>query len=249
MESHTTTAKSIFTSELNKIVGRYDPATNAIDWMIGTGENTTHMVMLNKDGSKMFTANIGSDSISILERGANPLNWNATVVPVGKGPEGMDISPDGAELWAAHSKDGGVSIIDIASKKVTATLQLGTKRSNRLKFTPDGKTVLITDLDAGVLIVLDRATRKEVKRITMGKTPEGILITPDGSRAYVGVAGDNHVARCRFEYARDQRIYRNRKWTRWHGLGRKEINENPSIHIGIGGRPLKMRRSLRQIRR
>jgi YVTN family beta-propeller protein len=186
--------KVYFTAEVNKIVARYDPATNQIDWMIGTGQNSTHMVMLNKDGSKIFTANIGSDSISIFERGTNPMNWNQTVIPVGKGPEGMDISPDGTELWTAHSRDGGVSIIDIEAKKVTETLSLGTKRSNRLKFTPDGKMVLITDLDAGHLIVLDRASRKEVKRFAMGKTPEGILITPDGSRAYVGVAGDNQVA-------------------------------------------------------
>jgi YVTN family beta-propeller protein len=186
--------KVYFTAEVNKIVARYDPATNQIDWMIGTGQNTTHMVMLNKDGSKIFTANIGSDSISIFERGTNPMNWNQTVIPVGKGPEGMDISPDGLELWTAHSRDGGVSIIDIGSKKVMQTLSIGTKRSNRLKFTPDGKMVLITDLDGGELVAIDRASYKQVKRIPMGKTPEGILITPDGSRAYVGVAGDNQVA-------------------------------------------------------
>ena len=39
-------------------------------------------------------------------------------------------------------RDGGVSIIDIASKKVVQTLDLHTKRSNRLKFTPDGKRIV-----------------------------------------------------------------------------------------------------------
>jgi YVTN family beta-propeller protein len=186
--------KLYFTAEANKIVGRYDPAANQIDWMMGTGLNSTHMVMLTKDGSKMFTSNIGSDAIAILERGTNPMNWNMTVVPVGKGPEAIEISPDEKEIWTAHSRDGGVSIIDIAAKKVTGTIDVHTKRSNRLKITPDGKLVLITDLESGELVVLDRASHKEIKRIALGKSPEGILIVPDGSRAYIAVNGDNYLA-------------------------------------------------------
>ncbi|HEY1240502.1 MAG TPA: YncE family protein, partial [Bryobacteraceae bacterium] len=86
------------------------------------------------------------------------------------------------------------SIIDVASKKVTATLNVGTKRSNRLKFTPDGKRALITDLDAGDLVVMDVASRKEIKRMPIGKQVAGILIVPDGSRAYIAATGDNNVA-------------------------------------------------------
>ncbi|SRR5712692_1768418 len=186
--------KVYFTAEANKLVGRYDPSANQIDWLMGTGQNSTHMVYVARNGSPFFTANIGSDSISVLERGANPANWNATVVPVGKGPEGFDLSPDGKEIWAAHSQDGGVSIIDVATKKVTQTLNLQTKRSNRLKFTPDAKLVLVSDLAGNELVVVDAASRKEIKRLKLGKSPEGILIQPDGARAYVAVNGDNYVA-------------------------------------------------------
>ena len=186
--------KVYFTAEMNKVVGRYDPATNTIDWMMGTGQNTTHMVIVSKDLSRLFTANIGSDTITALERAGNSGNWNATQIAVGKGPEAISFSPDESQVWTAHSRDGGVSVIDVAAKKVIATLDVKTKRSNRLKFTPDGKLVLITDLDGGELVVLDVAGRKEIKRIPLGKTPEGILIAPDGARAYVAVAGDNQVA-------------------------------------------------------
>src|SRR5258708_2653300 len=186
--------KLYFTAEVNKLVARYDPAANQIDWLLGTGQNSTHMVLVNKDLSQIFTANIGSDSISVLERGSNPQNWTQTVIPVGKGPEAIDMSPDGKQIWTAHSRDGGVSIIDIASKKVIQTLDVHTKRSNRLKFTPDGKLVLISDLDAGELVILDVATRKEAKRMKLGRSPEGILIAPDGLRAYVAVNADNKIA-------------------------------------------------------
>jgi YVTN family beta-propeller protein len=185
--------KVYFTAEVNKLIARYDPASNQVDWLLGTGQNSTHMVLIGKDNNKIFTANIGSDSISIIER-VGAAGWNETVVAVGKGPEGIDLSPNGKEVWTAHSRDGGVSIIDIAAKKVTQTLTLQTKRSNRLKFTPDGKLVLITDLDAGELLILDAQTHKEVKRLKLGVNVEGVLVEPDGLRAYVAVTGANNIA-------------------------------------------------------
>ena len=186
--------KLYFTAETNRLVARYDPASNAIDWLFGTGQASTHMVWVNPDATKMYTANIGSDSITVIERGTNAQVWNETNVAVGKGPEGFDVSPDGRELWAAQSRDGGVSIVDLDQKKVVGTIALGTKRSNRLKFTPDGKLALVSDLDAGEVLVIDVATRAVTKHIPLGKMVEGILMQPDGARAYVAVNGDNYIA-------------------------------------------------------
>src|SRR5262249_50892723 len=123
-----------FTAEVNRVIARFDPASGHFDWLFGTGQAATHMVLVSPDVKRIFTANIGSDSISIIEPGTNPAVWTQTVVPVGKGPEGLDLSPDGRELWTAHSRDGGVSVIDVAARKVVATIDLKTKRSNRLKF-------------------------------------------------------------------------------------------------------------------
>jgi YVTN family beta-propeller protein len=185
--------KLYFTAEADKKIARYDPAADKIDWQFETGQNATHMVLPSKDGRTLFTSNISSDSVSIVQQGAGGA-WTQTIVPVGKGPEGLDLSPNGRELWSAHSRDGGVSIIDVATKKVVQTINVGTKRSNRIKLTLDGKFALISDLDAGELVVLDAPGRKEIKRVALGKAPEGILIAPDGAHAYVAVNGDNHVA-------------------------------------------------------
>src|SRR2546421_7603267 len=185
--------KLYFTAEADKKIARYDPATSAIDWQFETGQNATHMVLPTKDARTIFTSNIASDSVSIIEHGSGD-TWNQTVVPVGKGPEGIDLSPDGKTVWSAHSRDGGVSVIDVATKKVVATINIGTKRSNRIKLTPDGKLALVSDLDAGELVVVDTAAKKEIRRVALGKNPEGVLIPPDGRRAFVAVNGDNYVA-------------------------------------------------------
>ena len=184
--------KCYFTAEANKLIARYDPATRQIDLLLGTGQNSTHMVMVSKDGNQIYTANIGSDTITMIDR-AGVGNWNLTHIAVGKGPEGFDLSPDGKQLWTATSRDGGVSVIDIASKKVLHTFSVQTKRSNRLKFSPDGRLVLVSDLEAGELVVLERATRKELKRIKVGRGLAGILIAPDSARAYAAATADDNV--------------------------------------------------------
>src|SRR5579884_3464774 len=156
--------KLYFTAQGFKMIGRYDPVADKIDWMMGTGQNRTHMVILTKDLNQIFTSNIGSNTVTAMERSFDPPDWNETVIPVGKGPEGIDLSPDGKEVWTAHGADGGVSIIDVATGKVKETLDLHTKRSNRLVFTPDGKMVLVSDLGTRELVVLDAPSRKEIKR-------------------------------------------------------------------------------------
>ena len=186
--------KVYFTAEGFKMIGSYDPASDQIDWMLGNGQDRTHMLVLNDDLNRIFASNVGSDNIVAMERLADSPDWAVTVIPVGKGPMAIDISPDGKEVWTAHTLDGGVSVVDAAAKKVVQTLSLGTKRTNRLKFTPDGKHVLLTDRDGGELLVLDAATRKLVKRIPVGRRPSGILIVPDGSLAYVAVQADDNLA-------------------------------------------------------
>ncbi len=188
--------KVYFTAEGSKVIGRYDPASRRIDWVLGIGQNRTHMLVVARDGSRIFTSNVNSGTISVLERDKNgdDSGWIETPVRVGKGPEGFDVSPDGKEIWAANSHDGTVSIIDVASRQVTRTLDLRTKMANRVKFTPDGTRVLISDLGTGDLVVLDAKSRNELKRLSLGHGAAGILIVPDGSRAFVAVSRDNYVA-------------------------------------------------------
>jgi YVTN family beta-propeller protein len=186
--------KVYFTVEVNKAVARYDPATDKIDWLMGTGQDATHMVVVNRDQSKIYTSNIASNTVTALERGQFPGGWRATQIATGKGPEAIDLSPDGAELWTAHSQDGGISVIDTATNTVKTTIPAGTKHSNRLKFTPDGKRVLISDAEAGEVVVIDSGTKKVTNRVKVGNVPLGIQISPDGSRAYVATTQDDAVA-------------------------------------------------------
>ncbi|HSY83033.1 MAG TPA: hypothetical protein VK807_14780 [Gemmatimonadaceae bacterium] len=182
-----------FTAEAAKAVGRYDPATRKIDWIMGTGQNRTHMISVSPDLNQIVTSNVSSASVSIMERIGSG-TWAETVVGVGRESEGLDVSPDGKEIWVANAGDGTVSIIDATSKKVIATLAVNVQGANRLKFTPDGRLAFVSSLNKPDVLVLDRVTRKEVKRITVGDGAAGILMQPDGARAYVACSPDGYVA-------------------------------------------------------
>jgi YVTN family beta-propeller protein len=186
--------KIYFTVEMNKAIARYDPVADRVDWLMGTGQDLTHMLVINKEQNRIFTANIFSDSVGVMEPMGQGGNWHYTVIPVGKRPEAIDLSPDGKEVWTAHSQDGGVSVIDTDTKKVVATIPSLTKHSNRLKFTPDGKLVLISDAESSTVLVLDTKDRKVVQKITVGEAPLGIQIAPDGQRAYVACAQAGKIA-------------------------------------------------------
>ena len=43
-------------------------------------------------------------------------------------------------------------------------------------------------------MVLDASTRKEVKQLSLGGGSAGILMAPDGSRAYVAVSSADKIA-------------------------------------------------------
>lgn len=206
-----------FTAEGAKVMGSYDPATQKIDLVIGTGQNRTHMIYVSSDLKRIVTSNVSSATMTIIDklegggrgpgRGGPPPpggrgpgrggppggDWDETVVPVGRGAEGFDVAPGGKELWAANAQDGTVSILDLAAKKLTQTLDANVSGANRLKFTPDGKLVLVSTLGGSDLTIMDVATRKIVKRVNIGRGAAGIQMRPDGTVAYVACTPDNYV--------------------------------------------------------
>lgn len=198
--------KAWFTAEGSKAIGRYDPGTDKLDWSMGTGQDRTHMIYVSPDGKNIYTTNISSGTVSIL---SNTLiqpgkmappdakareEWVHTIVPTARGSEGFDVSPNGRELWTAASEDGVITIIDLAANNSTTKIAAKVNGANRLKFTPDGKQVFIASLQTGELTIYDAISRKEIKRLKLGKGSAGILMDPEGARAFVACSADNNIA-------------------------------------------------------
>src|ERR1039458_473395 len=157
------------------------------------------MIFVSEDLKRMVTSNVSSATMTLIEKsvgggrgggpgrgpapgrggpgapgGPPPADWDETVVAVGRGAEGFDVSPDGKEIWAANAQDGTISILDFAARKVVQTLAADVMGANRLKFTPDGKRVFVSTLSGPEVSIFDAATRAVVKRVKVGRGAAGI---------------------------------------------------------------------------
>lgn len=185
--------KVYFTSETNRLIARYDVAADKVDWIMGTGQNASHMIAGSADQKKFYTANIASDSVTAFEfQNVPPAGSKITHIPVGKQPEAIDLSPDGKEVWVGLNADKAIDIVDTATSKVKERIELG-ERPYRVRFTPDGKQVVSTIPNTKQIIVTDSATRKEIKKIQLESVPLGIVFSKDGKIAFVTVVQSDYV--------------------------------------------------------
>lgn len=185
--------KVYFISELTRTVARYDYALDKLDWITGTGQDGGHMLVLTPDGNRIYTANRTSNTVSSIDIGETGAPGKIFQIATGNRPEGIDISPDGRELWVGNTDDGSIDIIDVNSNRINQRLTVG-KVPIRIKFTPDGKRVLVSDNGAAELIVIDAEKREVIKRLTAEGSPVGLLVTPDGKRAFIARSGANLVS-------------------------------------------------------
>ncbi len=211
-----------FTAEREKLIGRINPVTNKVEWLLGTGQVGTHMLWVSRDALHIVTVSVGSGVISLIDqrptvpreelakqpyskaggettrgpKGPLAPDWDETVIKVGGMPEGFDVLADddgnAKTIWVANAVEGTISVIDVARRAVVATIAANVPTANRLRFTPDGKLALVSDGNGKELVVVDVPTRTVVKRIPA--SGGGVAIQPDGARAFVSCSADNYVA-------------------------------------------------------
>jgi YVTN family beta-propeller protein len=181
-----------FTSEASLAVGRFDLDELVFDQVVGTGQKLSHMVVFDPGRKALYTANILSGSVTSLVPASGGARWEVTQIAVPPGPEGIDVSPDGAQVWVAHRPHGGISAIDAVSGKVTANLPVETF-AFRLRFTPDGRYALATEPEGNRLLVFDAKTRALVKAIAIDGNPVSVAVDHAGKHAYVAAASTGEV--------------------------------------------------------
>jgi DNA-binding beta-propeller fold protein YncE len=139
------------------------------------------MLVVTPDERKIYTANLEGKSVSVIDRRANIVR----TLPFDSSQIGIDVAPNGREVWVHHMERRELSIIDVATDKVVATLPSGGQGFGRVKFTPDGKFVLVPQNESRNLAVFEATARKLIANIPLSATPKVMTIAPDGKRAII----------------------------------------------------------------
>ncbi len=155
-----------------------------------TGQEITHMLVLTPDGRKLYTANIGSGSVTAIDLAAGEI---LAQVKTGDGCEGIDVTPDGRMVWTTNRAIDTISIIDVETDRVVDTL-VCPGFPIRVRFTPDGGKALVACATADEVAVFDVAGRREERRIRVGTAPIGVLVEPDGEQAYIANTREDTVS-------------------------------------------------------
>ena len=172
-----------FTAGQTGYVVEVETNTNTVTRGIPTHGEISHMVLVSPDDRTLYTANINTEDVSVIDRGSGEL---ITKIVCGKGVEGMGFTPDGRSLWALNQEGGSICVIDVATNEVTTTFDCP-GLPIRVAFTSDGKVALVPSwAEAGELVVIDIETLSEIKRIPVGSQAIGLVISPDETVAFVG---------------------------------------------------------------
>lgn len=177
------------TVEGSQAVIELDAATGAVLKSWKTAQNVSHMIEPTRDEKKLYIANIGSGSVTVINRGTDEVKSIAT----GAGAEGIAVSRDGREVWVTNRGANTISAIDTATDQILATFESGGTMPIRVKFTVDGRQAWVSNARSNAVTVFDAATRKLIATIEVGAVPVGIQMTPDGKRAFVANTNDNKV--------------------------------------------------------
>lgn len=169
------------TTETPQSVLELDAATGKIQHVWPTTQQRSHMIVTPPNESKFYVTNTVSGTVSVIDRASGEVK----VLSTGPGTEGIAISPDGKEVWAASRTDAKIEVISTATDTIVATFPSGGKSPKRLEFTPDGSQVWVTNSGSSQATVFDAHTRELAGSVETSKDPSGVSISPDGRRVYV----------------------------------------------------------------
>ncbi len=130
--------------------------------------------------SVAYVVNSGSNNVSVIDTGSNTVT---TSIPVGQGPSGVVLSPDGARAYVTNTTDGTISVIDTGANSVIATITVGGAPLFPA-ITPDGKTLYVPDFIGNVFVV-NTTNNSLTTTISVGPFAAAVAVTPSGTRAYV----------------------------------------------------------------
>jgi YVTN family beta-propeller protein len=127
-------------------------------------------------------------------------NTIVDAVPVGTGPLGIAITPDGSRAYVANfgsitspnipGPGNTVSVINATINLLLDEVDVGFGPAG-VAITPDGSKVLVSNFDSdgidpgNTVSVIDTGTNPTISTITVGNRPFGIAVTHDGTKAYV----------------------------------------------------------------
>lgn len=179
------------TSETHKAVLTVDVRRGTIVRVAMTNQLGSHMVGVVANGTRGYTGDIGSNTVTELDLVSGAVLRRFDVPAQ---PEAVNVTADGREVWVGSNATGKVSAIDLSTGAVTTAAE-GFSWPYRVLFTPDAATVLLPDYRGNALRFVERTSRRELGRLDLaGAGPQGITFGEGARVAFLSLSNEGRVA-------------------------------------------------------
>ena len=177
------------TSETSRAVLLVDFRGGQVRAAIPTEQQGTHILAIAPGGGKVWTANVGSGTVTEVDVATRRA---LRTIQVGPGTEGAALSPDGTRIWAASMGADSTYVFDTTTgARVGVVASPG--HAYRVSITPDGRRALIPAPMGGFVRVVDTATMRATD-VAVPNGPGGVVVSADSRTAYVPVMETGEVA-------------------------------------------------------
>jgi DNA-binding beta-propeller fold protein YncE len=181
--------KLIVSSETTQNAVVVDAEKGMVIGAVSTQAPASHMVAVQADGKRAYSANIQPGTITVLDM----VSGKATgTVAIGPRSEGLATTADGNEVWVGSMTAGTVSVVNVAAMKVDTVLS-GFGVPYRMAVSHDSKLAVIVEAEANRIGVIDARARKLLGSVEVGGSPRGVSISPDSKWAFITLGPQNEV--------------------------------------------------------
>ncbi len=188
-----------YTAEGSKAIGRFDPATGQTDWVMGTGQDRTHMIFVTPDLKRIYTTNVSSGTVSILvdtmvqPRMGPPPGAPNGAQPGAPGNGGQPGNPPGA---GGQQGAGGPppGFRPGPHEEWQETVIPVSRGSEGFDVSSDGRELWTAASEDGTIAVIDLGTKKLAITLNAGvRGANRLKFTPDGRQVFISSLGSGDL--------------------------------------------------------
>ncbi|MDD4250280.1 MAG: beta-propeller fold lactonase family protein, partial [Methanosarcina sp.] len=163
-----------------------DLSTNATSWNWDFGDGTTS---IEQSPVHTYLA-VGNYTVNLTVNNLNGTDSKTATITVLQ-----SIPPVSGKQFAYITNQGSdsVSVIDMATKTITATIPVGDGPSG-VAVSPAGTKVYVTNSGNNTVSVINTADNTVTSTVNVGNDPYGVAVSPDGTMVYVTNLNDNSVS-------------------------------------------------------
>jgi YVTN family beta-propeller protein len=144
-------------------------------------------VKLSPDGSVFYAADMHSDGVHMID---GESFQDLGFIPTGKGAHGLYISRDSKVMYVSNRGEGTISLIDLATRKVSIKWELpGGGSPDMGGVSSDGKILWLAGRFNSEVYAIATDTGKLLARIPVGHGPHGLCVYPQPGRYSLGHTG------------------------------------------------------------